>query len=130
MKLNHLNLPVGNVKESASFLTKYFGLEPFAVEPNDTIALLRDDDGMIVNISHFGKANAVAYPAAFHIGFMQESEARVNEINAQLKEDGFDVGSPKRFHWAWTFYLKAPGGFLVEVFHQPGATEGFVAGSF
>ncbi|HMF19607.1 MAG TPA: hypothetical protein VKE98_20540 [Gemmataceae bacterium] len=28
---------------------------------------------------------------------------------------------PHEFHGAWTFYLRAPGGFLVEIFHQPGA---------
>ena len=31
-----------------------------------------------------------------------------------LKADGFDVATPERHH-AWTFYVKAPGGFTVEV---------------
>ena len=26
---------------------------------------------------------------------------------------------PHEFHGGWTFYFRAPGGFLVEVFHQP-----------
>lgn len=121
MTLNHLNLPVGNVKEASAFLSTYFGLEPFALKPNDVQALLRDDAGTVVNVSNFDKVASVAYPEAFHIGFMQESEAKVDELNARLREDGFEVGSPKRFHGAWTFYLKAPGGFLVEVLHQPGA---------
>jgi hypothetical protein len=42
----------------------------------------------------------------------------VDEIYARLKADGFDAEPPREFHGAWTFYLRAPGGFLVEVGHQ------------
>ena len=43
-------------------------------------------------------------------------EERVNEINRRLKEDGFDVPPPERFHGSWTFYFRAPGGgFTIEV---------------
>jgi hypothetical protein len=34
--------------------------------------------------------------------------------------DGFDMKPPHEFHGGWTCYLRAPGGFLVEVFHQSG----------
>jgi lactoylglutathione lyase len=51
----------------------------------------------------------------FHVGFIQESEERVNEINKRLKDDGFDVPPPSRQHGSWTFYFKAPGGFTIEV---------------
>ena len=60
----------------------------------------------------------VEYPGAFHIGFMQDSRERVDEIYHRLKTDGFEAEPPKEFHGAWTFYLKAPGGFLLEVGHQ------------
>jgi hypothetical protein len=43
----------------------------------------------------------------------------VNEINRHLKEDGFEVNPPRKFHGAWTFYFRAPGGILIEVLHQP-----------
>ena len=39
MKLDHLNLPVDNVEEAHHFLSTFFGLQAFAVEPNDTMAL-------------------------------------------------------------------------------------------
>ena len=39
---------------------------------------------------------------------------------SDLKSDGFDMEPPKEFHGAWTFYFRAPGGFLVEVFYQAG----------
>lgn len=123
MKLDHLNLPVDNVKEAYTFLNTYFGLQPFVGKPNDTMALLRDDDGLVLNLSNFDKATSVSYPSTFHIGFQQESETRVNEINQQFRDDGFDVEPPKRFHGSWTFYLDAPGGFLVEVLYTPQAVR-------
>lgn len=59
----------------------------------------------------------VKYPGMFHIGFRQESDEQVNEINQHLKDDGYRVPTPKHFHGSWTFYLQAPGGFTVEVLH-------------
>lgn len=117
--LNHLNLPVDDVGKAYAFLTTYFGLQPFARKPNATMALMRDDAGTVLNLSNFDKATSVSYPSAFHIGFQQENEAKVDELNERLRQDGFDVEPPKRFHGAWTFYIDAPGGFMVEVLHQP-----------
>ena len=48
------------------------------------------------------------------MGFGQASEARVHQIDEVLKVDGFDAAAPERHH-AWTFQVKAPGGFTVEV---------------
>jgi catechol 2,3-dioxygenase-like lactoylglutathione lyase family enzyme len=71
-----------------------------------------------LTLNNFGKATEVEYPGAFHVGFMQENPDRVDEIHERLKADGFDVQPAREFHGAWTFYFRAPGGFLVEVFHQ------------
>jgi len=114
MKLNHLNLTVPDVPETRQFLEKHFGLRALA-RGNDSMAVLSDDGGLVLTLMKVGQAAEIKYPASFHIGFMQESEARVNEINQRLKEDGFDVPAPRRFHGSWTFYFRAPGGFTVEV---------------
>ena len=55
------------------------------------------------------------YPSSFHIGFIQPSQERVNEINQRLKYDGFKVDAPAHLHGSWTFYFTAPGGFTIEV---------------
>ena len=81
---------------------------------NDSIAVLFDDNGLVLTLMKFGQAE-VKYPGNFHIGFMQESEEQVNAINQRLKDDGFDVKPPRRFHGAWTFYFVAPGEFTIEV---------------
>jgi lactoylglutathione lyase len=62
-----------------------------------------------------GGETEVKYPATFHIGFAQESEERVNEINRRLQADGLDAPPPSRQHGSWTFYFRAPGGFTIEV---------------
>jgi lactoylglutathione lyase len=115
MKLNHLNLTVTDVLGTQRFLETYFGMR--SGRGNKNIALLTDDGGMVLTLTSakVGGEDEVRYPATFHIGFAQESEGRVNEINGRLKEDGFDVPPPSRQHGSWTFYFRAPGGFVIEV---------------
>jgi lactoylglutathione lyase len=110
MKINHINLTVTDVSAAAQFLETYFGLRPIG-EGNDGFAAMFDDDDLVLTLM---KARDVQYPKTFHIGFGQESEAKVNEINQRLKDDGYDVAPPEQHH-AWTFYVEAPGGFTVEV---------------
>lgn len=115
MKLNHLNLTVTDVPEAHAFLVKYFELRDGG--GNKNIAFLYDDNGSVLSLTSMkvGRETEVRYPATFHIGFIQESEERVNEINRRLKDDGFDVPPPSKQHGSWTFYFSAPGGFTIEV---------------
>jgi lactoylglutathione lyase len=73
--------------------------------------VLFDDRGMVVTLM---KGRTADYPATFHIGFIQATEADVDAMHARLTADGFAADSPARSH-AYTFYVKAPGGFVVEV---------------
>jgi catechol 2,3-dioxygenase-like lactoylglutathione lyase family enzyme len=115
MKLNHINLTVADASETAAFLEKYFGMRRMdGAEDKKTFAVLFDDDGLVLTLMRGGRGAEPEYPSTFHIGFGQPSEEKVNEINRRLKEDGFDVEPPQRSH-AWTFYVRAPGGFMVEV---------------
>jgi catechol-2,3-dioxygenase len=115
MKLNHLNLTVTEVMEAHAFLQKYFGLRDAG--GNDNIAFLTDEDGLLLSLTSMKlvKENDVKYPATFHIGFIQESEQRVDEINRTLQAGGYQVPPPSRQHGSWTFYFMAPGGFTIEV---------------
>ncbi len=115
MILNHLNLSVTDVPATRAFLMKYFGL--IDAGGNNNIGFLRDDKGMVLTLTSakVGGETEVRYPVTFHVGFIQESEERVNEINARLKADGYDVAPPSRQHGSWTFYFASPGGFTIEV---------------
>ncbi len=115
MILNHLNLAVSDVQAARAFLEKYFGLDSQGKPGNDFIAFLRDDHGMVLTLSNIPKVSQVVYPGAFHIGFIQDSPQKVDEINQRLREDGFELDAPSKMHGSWTFYFIAPGGFQVEV---------------
>src|SRR5947199_115381 len=113
MRLNHLNLTVPDVPTSRDFFETYFGFRCVFERGGDTLVVLTDESGFVLTLNNFGKAAEVEYPGAFHIGFMQESRERVDEIYERLNAAGFDAKTPKEFHCAWTFYFRAPGGFLV-----------------
>jgi hypothetical protein len=83
-----------------------------------------DESGFVLTLANFDKVDKVEYPGAFHIGFMQESRERVDEIYRRLTSDGIAAEPPREFHGAWTFYFHAPGGFTVEVGHQHGQGGG------
>jgi lactoylglutathione lyase len=111
MPLNHLNLTVTDVLATKTFLEKYFDFHA-VMEGNEKMTFISDGSMML---SMF-KGTDVSYPRDFHIGFMQETEAQVNEINQRLKDDGFDVPAPKRLQGGrWSFYFNSPGGFMIEV---------------
>jgi lactoylglutathione lyase len=116
MKLNHLNLTVTDVAEARRLLETYFGFTGLKEGGDDKFTVLFGDDGFVLTLM---RGAQVSYPRTFHIGFIQESEERVNEINRHLKDDGFDVKPPGKSHGAWTFYFCAPGGITIEVLHQP-----------
>ncbi len=115
MILNHLNLAVSDVQGARRFLVEFFGLDPEGGAGNDRIAFLRDDNGMVLTLTNIDKAAEVHYPGAFHVGFIQPGPEQVDEIHRRLTEAGHEPPAPSRMHGSWTFYFKAPGGFVVEV---------------
>lgn len=114
MNLNHLNLAVEDVPAASAFLERYFGLRP-AGPAHQNFAMLHDDGGFTLTLMGVGSSNTVTYPKTFHIGFIQPSEAEVDEVNRRLKEDGFEVEGPSQQHGAWSFSFDAPGGFGLVV---------------
>ena len=118
MVLNHLNLTVPDVPKSRDFFKTYFGFRCVAERGRDALAVMVDESGFVLTLNNFDKATEVAYPGAFHVGFMQGSREKVDETFERLKAGGLDPEPPREFHGAWTFYFKAPGGFTVEVLHQ------------
>lgn len=115
MKLNHINLTVTDVQAASDFLVKYFGMRDMG--GNAGMGFLTDDDhewGFVLTLMK-AQDKAGEYPGSFHIGFFIHSEETVDEIHRRLKEDGFDVPPPERNNHAYGFYVKAPGGFTIEL---------------
>lgn len=74
----------------------------------------RDGWGFVLTLMK-SKKKSQNYPGNFHIGFFIEDKETVDKINRRLKADGFDVPAPENSGHAYGFYIKAPGGFTVEV---------------
>lgn len=85
--------------------------------PNEHICFLTDDNGMVLTLTNMtlGAEPEVRYPATLHIGFIQPTEADVDQMNDRLRADGYEIPTPSRQRGAWTFYFQAPGGFTIEV---------------
>ncbi len=118
MRLNHLNLTVPDVRQTREFFETYFDFRCVVERGANPSRCWSTKRGSALTLNNFDKATTVEYPGAFHIGFGQDSRQRVDEMYERIKAAGFEPGEPKQFHGAWTFYFQAPGGFLVEVFHQ------------
>jgi lactoylglutathione lyase len=116
MKLNHINLTVSDVQKTRRFLEKYLGLQSMeGTKDDDTHVGLLDDDGFVLGLMKSDQGTEVNYPSSFHIGFLKESEERVNEIYLRLKDDGFDVNPPGYYRTGMDLYFHAPGGFAIQV---------------
>lgn len=116
MVINHINLTVTDVFEAEAFLSKYFDLKNQRADGDTSggMGFLFDDNGMVITLMKAGARTEVKYPGFFHIGFIQESEAHVDALYQRLKADGYDVHPPQHSH-GYTFYVQAPGGFMVEI---------------
>lgn len=75
----------------------------------------QDGWGFVLTLMKATAATQGRYPGTFHIGFFIESEARVDKLHRRLKADGFEVPAPEKTGHSYGFYVKAPGGFTVEV---------------
>lgn len=112
MKVNHLHFMVPDVPAAATFFENYFGLRRSA--GNAGLTVLLDDDGFVLTLMKLGGKSTTTYPANFHVGFFVADEARVDDLHRRMTHDGLGVSAPERAH-AYSFYVTAPGGFLVEV---------------
>lgn len=116
MKLNHMNLAVTDAQESRRFLEKYFGFRSMeGTKDNATFIGMRGDDGFVLALMEVKKGEKVKYPDSFHIGFLIESKAGVQEIYQRLKEDGYDITPPRNLRGGLHLYFLAPGGFTIQV---------------
>lgn len=115
MKLNHIDLHVTDVQETAQFLERYFGFKLLTSKTAQAIAVLNDGDGFSLVLQKLKNPSAT-YPEGFHIGFVQDDIQQVETLFQRLKDDGVDVGESIIVNNRGTmFYFYLPGGILTEV---------------
>ena len=117
MTLNHINLPVGNVAANRDFFTKYFGMTTVMEVGKNFLATLVDRSGFVFNLSHFDKdpSATIVYHQDLHLGFFVDTDAEVDRLYDRFTADAIAVAAPERREYRYGFYVKAPGGFDVEV---------------
>jgi lactoylglutathione lyase len=112
MRVNHLHPMVPDVPATSAFFEKYFELRKLS--GNAGLTVLLDDAGFVLTLMKLGRKSTTTYPQNFHVGFFLDSEAKVDAIHGRMAADGLPVAAPAREH-SYSFYVDAPGGFLVEV---------------
>jgi catechol 2,3-dioxygenase-like lactoylglutathione lyase family enzyme len=116
MKLNHINLTVTDVGAASHFLVKYFGMR--SMGGNKGMGFLTDEEdgwGFVLTLMKARKGMQSQYPGMFHIGFFIDSKEGVDQLYQHLKKDGFDVPPPQDTGHSYGFYVKAPGGIMIEL---------------
>lgn len=104
MKLNHINLVVTDVAAAIKFFETYFAFTCTEVKGDNIVAVLKgaDDFTLVIMTSK----DIEAYPKAFHVGFMQESDEAVIDVYNHLKTGGIDVGAePRKIRDSFGFYF-------------------------
>ena len=116
MKLNHINLVVGNVEAATHFFETYFDFKCIHIKGDNVVAILKGTEGFTLVIMK-DKAGNPNYPGAFHIGFMLNSEGKVIETYQKLKTAGFiSEQEPKKIRDSFGFYFTFEN-ILIEVGH-------------
>ena len=121
MRLNHIDIHVPDVAATAAFLVRYFGLKLREMRGASGLAILDDDAGLEIAVSHpiekFGGGDQQALGlVTYHLGFIQSERHNVDRLYSALKESDAElVGEPREMRGGYLFYCMAPGRVLVEV---------------
>jgi catechol 2,3-dioxygenase-like lactoylglutathione lyase family enzyme len=119
LKLNHVNLTVGDVPALSDFFERCFDFTVTERRSNDKFAVLYGKDGFILILMH-GKDEAhTLYPPLFHMGFVVQNEQEVTALYQRIREAGYEPPVPEILKRGgdptFGFYHPAPGGIIVEV---------------
>ena len=112
MLLNHLDLQVPDVRETAAFFEAHFGFRQQGNQGSPAIAILMGDGPFTLVLQHRDDSQ---YPEGFHLGFIVETPDEVHARHAQLRAAGVDCSDVQVNGRGTMTYLRAPGGVLVEV---------------
>ena len=116
MQLNHLDLPVSDVRSTATFFERFFGFRLAEMKGRDELAILKGEGGFTFVLSPLRSDGPQELPAELHVGFHLESEDAVRALHARLTEAAVERVSPLDVRrGALLFYCYAPGPLLVEV---------------
>lgn len=115
MKLNHLDVQVPDVQACAAFFTTHFDFTQVSNPHSPAIAILTGEGPFTLVLQHHPKPE---YPEGFHLGFLVDDVHTVHEHRARLVAANLSPSAVQVNGRGTMFYLRAPGGVLVEVSHR------------
>ena len=124
MQINHLHLSVTDVAACATFLVRHFDFILLESRGNNGMAILKGQGNTTLVLMRLppGVDAEQAYPKMFHIGFLVSQLSAVVDKQAEIACSGAgEVTEVQMSRGALRFYVRVPGGLLVEVGHEPGA---------
>jgi catechol-2,3-dioxygenase len=113
MQLNHLDLQVYDVRTSAAFFERYFGLCVRSNPGSAALVILTDESGFVLVLQRAKPDER--YPSGFHLGFLLNDVASVHSLHARALADGTPVSDVIVNGRGTMIYLTAPEGYHVEV---------------
>lgn len=119
MRLNHLNLCVGDLSEAKDLFQSLFDFE-VEQQKGDAILVMNDRNGFTLVASNpqaFG-GEAPAYPEGFHLGFIVDTPEEVDRFCDRLAASRWHDGTlpqPRNIRGGCTLYFTALGGVMFEV---------------
>jgi catechol 2,3-dioxygenase-like lactoylglutathione lyase family enzyme len=118
MRLNHLNLPIPDVKATREFFETYFNFTCIEEKGDGALTVLKgeDDFTLVLMSESFNRNGQSAYPDAFHIGFLVNNQNEVDQLYTKLQQGGILLKQqPSPMRGVYGFYFHAPGNILTEV---------------
>jgi catechol 2,3-dioxygenase-like lactoylglutathione lyase family enzyme len=120
MRLNHIDLAVRDIAQTRAFFEAHLDFTHVQTLGQNGLAILKDETGLVLVLSRWPKDPQAAYPGAFHIGFLLESEAAVWARYDRLLLVGVNLPAPPEHQrGGFQFYFEAPGPILIEIGHRP-----------
>ena len=119
LKLNHLNLTVGDVPAVCNFFEQCSAFKVTERRGTGKFAVLEGKDGFALILMHGKDETELRYPDLFHIGFLVSDESQVHATWEQMAAAGYEPPKPEILKRGgdktYGFYHPIPGGVLVEV---------------
>ena len=113
MHINHLDLQVYDVRRSASFFERYFGLKLQSNPDSPALCILTDDEGFVLVLQRASAGER--YPEGFHLGFLFDDVEKVLQLRERALAGDVAVSELIVNGRGTMVYLTAPEGYHVEV---------------
>jgi len=115
MTINHINLPVENVKDVHHLFESFLGFTCRSVKGEHSIVILDNPEGFTLVLMPLSKKGPAVYPELFHIGILMKNQPEVEGLYQKLKAGGISLPTePGKIRDGFGFYFQYDA-LLIEI---------------